>query len=44
MSTPRSVPVKRRLTAMMAARFPDFLFTYEWQNTYGFVRLFASLI
>ena len=38
MSTPRSVPVKRRLTAMMAARFPDFLFTYEWQNTYGFVR------
>ncbi len=38
MSTPRSVSVKRRLSAMITARFPDFLFTYEWQNTYGFVR------
>ena len=33
MSTPRSVSVKRRLSAMITARFPDFLFTYEWQNT-----------
>lgn len=38
MPHPRSVPVKRRLIAMMEARFPDFPFTYEWQNTYGFVR------
>lgn len=34
----RSTPVKRRLLAMMSARFPDFRFTYVWQNTYGFVR------
>lgn len=38
MSHPRSVPVKRRLIAMMEARFPNFPFSYEWQNTYGFVR------
>ena len=38
MSSPCSVSVKRRLSAMITARFPDFLFTYEWQNTYGFVR------
>lgn len=38
MSHHRSVPVKRRLLTMMADRFPDFPFTYEWQNTYGFVR------
>lgn len=34
----RSKPVKQRLIAMMAERFPDFPFTYEWQNTFGFVR------
>lgn len=34
----RSVPVKRRLLRMMEERFPDFRFTYVWQNTYGFVR------
>ena len=34
----RSKPVKKRLLQMMASRFPDFSFSYEWQNTYGFVR------
>lgn len=34
----RSKPVKKKLLCMMEERFPDFPFTYEWQNTYGFVR------
>ena len=34
----RSVQVKRPLIRMMEERFPDFHFTYVWQNTYGFVR------
>ena len=34
----RSKPVKKKLLRMMEERFPDFPFTYEWQNTYGFVR------
>ena len=34
----RSVQVKRPLIRMMEERFPEFHFTYVWQNTYGFVR------
>ena len=34
----RSVQVKRPLIRMMEERFPEFRFTYVWQNTYGFVR------
>ena len=40
----RSVQVKRPLIRMMEEQFPEFHFTYVWQNTYGFVRQNESRI